>query len=83
MSYDWPVTTTLTFRLEAKQRKKLREKAAFFGKSESAFLRELLDRELDERPMSERIGHLKGTLSLKGKKQDSWGEHIRKQNWRM
>ena len=76
------MTTTLTFRLEAEQRKKLRKQAAMFGKTESAYLREILDRELGERPMSERIGHLNGMLSLKTKKQDSWGEHLRKQNWR-
>ncbi len=76
------MTTTLTFRLESEQRKKLRSKARLLGKSESQFLREILSRELDERPMSALVGHLKGALSLKEKKQDSWGEVIRKQNWR-
>jgi plasmid stability protein len=76
------MTTTLTFRLDAGQRKKLRKKAAFFGKSESEFLREILDRELGERPMSAAIGHLKGTLSSKGVKLEGWRQAIRDRNWR-
>jgi len=76
------MTTTLTFRLKAEQRRKLRKKAAFFGKSESEFLREMLDRELEERPMSEAIGHLKGTLSFKSVKLEGWRQAIRERNWR-
>ena len=76
------MTTTLTFRLEAEQRKKLRKRAAMFGKTESAYLREILDRELEERPMSERIGHLKGTLSFPVKSPDSVRQALRERNWR-
>jgi Ribbon-helix-helix protein, copG family len=76
------MTTTLTFRLESEQRKKLRNKARLLGKSESAILRELLDRELEERPMSAAIGHLKGTLSLEVKKPDSLRQTLRERNWR-
>jgi len=76
------MTTTLTFRLDAGQRDKLRRKAKLLGKSESEFLREILDREIEERPMSSTVGRLKGALSLKAQKQDSWREAIRKRNWR-
>ena len=76
------MTTTLTFRMEKEQREKLRKRAAALGKSESELLREILDRELDERPLSERIGHLAGSISLPRDKGDEWAKHIRKQNWR-
>ena len=82
VSYAQAMTTTLTFRLKAEQRRKLRKKAAFFGKSESEFLREMLDRELEERPMSEAIGHLKGTLSFDVKNHDSIRQALRERNWR-
>jgi hypothetical protein len=76
------VTTTLTFRLESEKRKKLRKKAALLGKSESEFLREMLDRELEDRPLSAAIGHLKGTLSFDVKSHDSLRQALRDRNWR-
>ena len=76
------MTTTLTFRLESEQRKKLRTKARALGKSESEFLREILDRELEERPLSVSLGHLKGALSLKNKRSDAWRDTLRERNWR-
>ena len=76
------MTTTITFRLESEQRKKLRRKAALFGKSESEFLREMLNSELEERPMSAAIGHLKGTLSFDVKNHDSLRQALRDRNWR-
>lgn len=76
------MTTTLTFRMEKEQRAKLRKRAAALGKSESELLREILDRELDERPLSERIGHLAGSITLSKEKEDDWAKDIRKQNWR-
>jgi hypothetical protein len=76
------MTTTLTFRLESEQRKKLRSKARLLGKSESEFLREILDRELAERPMSTRVGHLKGTLSFEVKSPASMRQVLRERNWR-
>ncbi len=76
------MTTSLTFRMEKKQRAKLRKRAAALGKSESELLREILDRELDERPLSERIGHLAGSLSLSKENEDEWARHLRNQNWR-
>jgi hypothetical protein len=74
--------TTFTFRISAKQRAKLRRRAKLFGQSEAELLREILDRELDDRPMGERIGHLAGTVSLKGVRLDPWRAQIRKRNWR-
>ena len=82
VSYNWPVTTTLTFRLKIEQREKLRRKARLLGKTESEFLREMLERELEDRPLSTGLGKLKGALSLKGAKPDGWSQVIRERNWR-
>jgi hypothetical protein len=76
------MTTSLTIRLDKKQREKLRRKAKVLGKSESSLVREALERELDSRPMSERIGHLKGILSSKAAKLEGWRKVIYEHNWR-
>jgi len=75
--------TTLTFRLPAGLRAKLRQKAKLQGKSESELMRELVHRELQPRTMGERIGHLKGTLSFKGAKMDERQKSIKENNWRL
>ena len=77
------MTTTLTFRLPTNLRAKLRQRAKLQGKSESELMRELVHRELQNRTMGERIGHLKGTLSLKGAKMDEWQKSIKENNWRL
>jgi len=76
------MTTTLTFRLDAEQRKKLRRKSQLLGKTESQFLRDLLAQELGERPLSQVLAGVKGALSLKGNPQDKWRQKIRQRNWR-
>ena len=77
------MTTTLTIRLEKKQRDKLRSRARALGKTESATVREILDRELKSRRLGDVIGHLAGTFVPKGpEKPDAWRDHLRKQNWR-
>ena len=76
------MTTTLTFRLDVGQRKKLRRKSHLLGKSESQFLRDLLSQELDERPLSHVLAGLNGALSLQGKQRDKWRQKIRRRNWR-
>jgi Arc/MetJ-type ribon-helix-helix transcriptional regulator len=76
------MSATLTFRLSEEQRKKLRKKAATLGKSESEFIRELLDRELDEQPLGERTAHLAGSLPLPAGENNPRRVHIRNQNWR-
>jgi hypothetical protein len=76
------MNTSVTVRLSAAQRAKLRQKAKRLGKTESAFIREILDRELEPRPMGEKIGHLAGSLKLKGTKMDEWQKSIYQNNWR-
>jgi len=77
------MNTSVTIRLTAGKRAKLRQKARLLGKTESAFIRDLLDREIAPRPMGERIGHLKGVLSFKGAKMDEWQKSIKENNWRL
>ena len=77
------MTTTLTFRLPATARAKLRRKAKMLGKTESELLREIVNRELQPRKMGERIGHLKGTLSFKGATMDERQKSIKENNWRL
>jgi predicted DNA-binding protein len=76
------VTTTLTFRLDSEQREKLQRKARLLGKSESEFLREILQREIEERPMSQALKKVKGSLSLKARKPTGWRQTIQQHNWR-
>jgi predicted DNA-binding protein len=76
------MANTLTFRLDTERREKLRRKARLFGKTESEFLRDLLDRELEERPKFSALSRLKGALSLSDKKPNAWREEIRQRNWR-
>ena len=76
------MTTTMTFRLPKKQRAKLRSKAKALGQSEAALLRDILDRELEPKPLGERIAHLKGTLGKLSGKPDEWEKYLRKNNWR-
>jgi hypothetical protein len=76
------MTTTLTFRLDVEQREKLKSKARLLGQSESEILRDILRREIEERPMSLALKKLKGTLSLKGKQTKGWRQAIQQRNWR-
>ena len=76
------MSTTFTFRISQKQRAKLRRHAKIAGKTESEFLRSLLERELDDRPMGERIGHLAGSISMEGIELDPWRKQIKERNWR-
>ena len=76
--------TTLTIRLPGSQRRALSSKAAAAGKTESAIVRELIERELAEQTVGERVGALFGCLSLPhdAKLTDSWRKSIRARTWR-
>jgi hypothetical protein len=76
------MTTTLTIRLEKKQRAKLRSKARALGQSESELVRSILDRDLESRPLGERIRHLAGTLGEPTGEPDEWEKSLREHNWR-
>jgi plasmid stability protein len=74
--------TTLTIRTDANLRQALKERAAVQGKSVSEVAREILSEALAERPLSERIGHLRGKLDLESTPSDPWRERLRERNWR-
>jgi plasmid stability protein len=74
--------TTLTIRTDENLREALKARAAIQGKSVSEVAREILSEALAERPLSERIGHLRGQLDLKPGASDPWRERLRERNWR-
>jgi hypothetical protein len=76
------MTTSFTFRIEKRQREKLRSKAKALGTTESKLIREILDRELEARPLADRIAHLKGGLEPAVGEPDEWEKKLRANNWR-
>ena len=76
--------TTLTIRLPQEQREALKRCASALKKTESEYIRELLQRDLDSRPFGERAGHLAGTVDSthSSGKPHPLKEHIRERNWR-
>jgi len=72
---------TITIRLDREQDEALTRRAKTVGKTRSALVRDLLAQALSEVPISERAGHLKGSVRLP-KPKDAWGRHLRKRNWR-
>ena len=76
--------TTLTIRLSKKQRESLKHRARAEGKSASALVREMLDREIDRGFDFERVRHLVGSVAGRPKHwtKDRWRKQIRERNWR-
>lgn len=81
--YNFIMSLVFTFRMDRKKRRKLRQKAQSLGKTESQFIREILDRELEERPLGGLLQYVKGRLALPTKVgADDWRRTIKKRNWR-
>lgn len=76
--------TTLTIRLPRKQRDALRRRAAAEKRSESALVRDLIDREIQREFNMDRVRHLVGSIASRPRhwEKDSWRKHIRQRNWR-
>jgi predicted DNA-binding protein len=77
--------STLTIRLPKKQREVLKELARITGRSESAVVRELIDREARSGFDFDRVRDLAGSLSGGGSapsNADSWRKQMRDRNWR-
>jgi hypothetical protein len=76
--------TTLTIRLSAKQREALKLRAAAEKRTESALVRELIDREIPPGFDFDRVRHLVGSIASPPKhwEKDPWRKHIRELNWR-
>lgn len=77
-------TTTLTIRLPVEQRDALKRAAQALKTSESEYIRELLQRDLDSRPFGERAGDWIGCLDSTKTTGDPHPlqELIRERNWR-
>jgi predicted transcriptional regulator len=76
--------TTLTIRLPRKQRDALKRRAAAEKRSESALVRDLIDREIQREFNMDRVRHLVGSIASRPRhwEKDSWRKHIRQRNWR-
>lgn len=74
-------TTTLTIRTTEPLRRALTQRAKAENKTVSEVVREILEAALIERPLSERIGRLRGGLRLSEPK-TGWQKQIRARNWR-
>jgi metal-responsive CopG/Arc/MetJ family transcriptional regulator len=75
------MSTTVTVRLDEALRQALEEKARASGTTISEVVRDTLREALAERPLGERIGHLKGALRVTSDG-DPWREQMRGRNWR-
>jgi plasmid stability protein len=73
---------TLTIRTDEKLREALRKRAAIQGKSVSEVAREILSEAVEERPLTERTGHLRGQLHLGADTSDPWRRRLKNRNWR-
>jgi hypothetical protein len=76
--------TTITIRLPVKQREALRRRAAAEKRSESALVREMIDRAMQRGFDFERVRHLVGSVASSSKhwEKEAWRKHIRERNWR-
>lgn len=78
-------STTLTIRLPLTQRESLRQAAAALQKTESEYIRDLVTRDLENRPFHDRVGDLAGSLQSSGTPAGSGHPlkaRIRSRNWR-
>lgn len=73
---------TLTIRTDEKLRDALQKRAAIQGKSISQVAREILSEAVEERPLAERTGHLRGQLELSAKASDPGRQRLKERNWR-
>ncbi|HYU31825.1 MAG TPA: hypothetical protein VEW48_06655 [Thermoanaerobaculia bacterium] len=75
-------TLTLTIPTDEKLHEALQERAALQGKTVPELALEILSEAMAERPLGERIGHLRGQLHLQKDTSDLWRAHLRKSNFR-
>jgi hypothetical protein len=76
--------TSLTIRLPAKQREALRRRAAAEKRSESAPMRDWIDREIQRGFDFDPVRHLMGSIASSPEhwNKNPWRKHIRRCNWR-
>lgn len=75
---------TLTIRLSGEQRRALKRRAAAEKRTESALVREIIDREISRGFEFERVRHLVGSVASRAKhwQKNAWRKRIRERNWR-
>lgn len=73
---------TIAVRTDKALRDAVAERAAAQGKTVSAFVREILEHTITDRPLRARAGHLRGGLKLPQDADDAWRRHLRERNWR-
>ncbi|HEU4618774.1 MAG TPA: hypothetical protein VFV10_12095 [Gammaproteobacteria bacterium] len=73
--------TTITIRTDKTLRDALARKAKAERKTVSKLVREILERAVVERPLSEKLGSLRGSLRLPDP-ESAWQREIRQRNWR-
>jgi len=76
------MSKTLTIRTDESLREALEERAKRRGITLSQAAREILKDALEERPLGEKTGHLRGSLSLRQGQEESWRKALRERNWR-
>ncbi|MEZ5330785.1 MAG: hypothetical protein R2991_01760 [Thermoanaerobaculia bacterium] len=74
--------TTLTIRTDDVLRAALEERARARGQTLSETAREILRNAVEERPLGERTGHLRGALKLARGAEEPWRQALRERNWR-
>lgn len=75
------MSKTIAVRVDPALERALEERARTSGMTVSQVVREALRDALTERPLSERIGHLRGTLKVR-EDDDLWRRALRERNWR-
>lgn len=73
---------TLTIQADGKLLEALQRRAEVQGKSVSEVAQEILSKAVEEEPLADRTGHLRGQLSLGSQKTDPWRQRLRERNWR-
>jgi Arc/MetJ-type ribon-helix-helix transcriptional regulator len=75
------MSKTIAVRVDATLEKAIEERVRASGMTVSEVVRETLRDALAERPLSERIGHLRGSLGVRAD-DDPWRGTLRARNWR-
>jgi Arc/MetJ-type ribon-helix-helix transcriptional regulator len=75
------MSKTIAVRVDVELHKAIEERARTSGQTVSEVVRETLRDALAERPLSERIGHLRGSLDVPSD-DDPWRRALREKNWR-
>ena len=76
------MSTTVTVRLDDALRQALELKAKATRKTISEVVRDTLRESFDDRPLGEKVGHLRGILEIDPDDDDPWRRQLRERNWR-